>query len=301
MKQLKLYITMITMIFCIVFSQFSIVFAAEHLDASLYIMRLINDTRKTPLNALPDTGLDKATAQANLGMEAWVLDQGLPPVAWNSKLYTTALNHANDMSTKLYYSYNSQNGDTVQDRIKSTGFQFISAGESLGILSFDKYIEPKQAAKVIFDNMLAYELGDSILSSNRNILNQDRSETGIAFVSLVADLGLNVPVNIYLVVADFARPVYPRSFIIGNLSVKTSDYPEFKIENTLPGMDIVLRNLSTKTNTKMVSVPLGFFQFEMPFGFLLLEVQEKISGDLLDRKSIFGQSENYFLDIFIDQ
>ena len=301
MKQLKLYITLITMIFPIVFAQFSIVFAAEHLDASLYIMRLINDARKTPLNALPDTGLDKAAAQANLGMDAWVLDQGLPPVAWNSKLYASALDHADDMSTKLYYSYNSQNGDTVQDRINSTGFQFISAGESLGILSFDKYIEPKQAAKVIFDNILAYELGDSILSSNRNILNQDRTETGIAFVSIVADLGLNVPVNIYLVVADFVRPVYPRNFIIGNLSVKTSDYPEFKIENALSGMNIVLRNLSEKTNVKAVSGPLGFFQFEMPFGFLLLDVQEAATGTLLDRKSIFGQSENYFLDIFIDK
>ncbi|MBU1695638.1 MAG: hypothetical protein KKD21_01165, partial [Proteobacteria bacterium] len=109
------------------------------------------------------------------------------------------------------------------------------------------------------------------------------------------------PVNIYLVVADFAKPVYPRSFIIGNLSAKTSDYPEFKVENTLPGMDIVLRKLSTKTNVKMVSVALGSFQFEMPFGFLLLEVQEKTTGNVLDRKSIFGQSENYFLDVFIDK
>jgi uncharacterized protein YkwD len=302
MKQLNLYITLITMVFCISFSQFSVVFAAEHEDASLYIMRLINDTRKAPLDALVDTGLDTATVQANMGTEAWTLDQGLPPLAWNSDLYASALAHANDMIANLYYSYNSQNGDTVENRIEATGFQFLSAGESLGILSFDNYIEPMNAAKIIFDNILIYEMGNSILSSDRNILNPDWTETGIVFVSIVADLGLNVPVNIYLVVADFARPVYPRSFIIGNLSVKTSDYPEFKAENTLPGMDLVLRRgLSARTNVRKVSGTLGFFQFEMPFGFFLLDVQEETTGNLIYRKSIFGLSENYFLDVFIDQ
>jgi len=288
------------MIFSIVFAQFSIVFAAEHEDAALYLMRLINDARKTPLNALPDTGLDTATVQANLGTEAWVLDQGLPPVAWNSELYTSALAHANDMIANLYYSYDSQNGDTVQDRITSTGFEFISAGESLGILSFDTYIDPTLAVKIIFDNILAYELGDSIMSSDRNILNPDRTETGIVFVSAVVDLGLDVPVNIYLVVADFAAPVNPRSFILGNLSVRTSDYPEFKIENTLPGMLLVLRELSTETNVTMESGTLGFFQFEIMPGFLQLEVLDNINSKIIDQQSILGQSENYFIDIFVD-
>ena len=299
MKKFKFYIIAITMLSCLAFLQFSVVFAAEHEDAALYLMRLINDTRKAPLDALPDTGLDKATAQANLGMDAWVLDQGLPPVAGNSKLYASALDHANDMSTDLYYAYNSQNGDTVQDRIKSTGFQFISVGESLGILSFDKYIEPKQAAKVIFDNILAYELGDSILPSNRNILNQDRTEIGIAFVSLVADLGLDVPVNIYLVVADFGKPIQSRNFIIGNISIKTADYPLFQPQNALAGVNIVLKRLSEQKEDTIISYTMGYFQFEMPFGFFVLEAVDQ-TGNILDSKKYFAQDKNLLFDLFVD-
>ncbi|MBT3177673.1 MAG: hypothetical protein HOG03_05520 [Desulfobacula sp.] len=299
MKKFKSYITIIPMIFCIVFLQSFIVSAAEHQDAALYMMRLINDTRKTPLNALTDIGLDKTTAQTNLGMDAWVLDQGLPPLAGNPKLYASALDHANDMSTNLYYSYDSQNGDTVQDRIKSKGFEFISAGESLGILSFDKYIEPQQAAKVIFDNILAYELGDSILPSNRNILNQDRTQIGIAFVSLVADLGLDVPVNIYLVVADFGKSVQPKNFIIGNISLKTIDYPLFKPQNAIEGVDIVLKRLSEQKEDTIISYTMGFFQFEMPFGFFALDAVDK-TGNILDSKKYFAQDKNIFFDLFVD-
>jgi len=128
-------------------------------------------------------------------------------------------------------------------------------------------------------------------------------------VSAVADLGLDVPVNIYLVVADFARPVnqisfigpvYPRSFIVGNLSVRTSDYPEFMIENTLPGMDLVLKELSTETEVTMESGILGFFQFEMMSGSLQLEVQDRTTGNILYQENISSQNKNYFLDIFID-
>jgi len=301
MKRIKRTISFVTIIVCIVFLQFSMVFSAEHLDASLHVMRLINDVRQTPLNALPFAGIDRGTAQVNLGMDAWVLDQGLPPVAWNSLLHASALAHANDMITNLYYAYNSLNGDTVQDRIASTGFDYIVSGESLGILSFDRYIAPELAAKAIVDNMVAYELGGTILSSNRNILSHDRTEMGVAFVSAVVDLGLNVPVNIYLVVVDFARSVHPRSFIIGNVSLLTPDSSGLIVDNTLPGVNLVLRDLLENTDTNLVSGPLGFFQFEMPFGFVLLEARDDATGDLLAWKNLFGQSENQLIDLFIDR
>lgn len=301
MKQKKLYITSIAAVIFAVFLQFStaLSLSAEHLDATAYFIRLINDTRKAPENVLSETGLDKQQAQANLGTQAWVLDQGLAPVAWNSKLYASALSHANDMINNLYYAYNSQNGDTPKKRITSAGYNYMYAGESLGILSFEKYIEPKTAAKLIFENMLAYELGDSINASDRNILNQNMTETGIAFVSVVADLGLDVPVNIYLVVADFGRPLQSRNFIIGNTSQKTSATYLFDPVNALAGENIILKKLSEQKQKNTVSNIMGFFQFEMPFGFFVLELADE-NGNVLDTIKYFGQDKNLLFDLFAD-
>lgn len=275
--------------------------AVEHEDAAEYILKLINDARKAPENTLAHIGVTKAQAQANLGTDAWVLDQGLLPVAMNETLHYTALMHANDMVSNLYYSYDSQNGDTVENRIKKAGYGLISAGESLGLLSFNKYVEPVEAAEVIFENMLAYELGNALGQDERNILNENRTEVGVAFVSTVADLGLGIPVNLYLVVADFARPVASRYFIVGNISVKTSDYPEFKLGNALAGIKMRLRELSTQTSVDIYSSATGFFQFDMPFGFSLLEAWDEKSGSLLVRRSLFGQNQNVLLDIFVDK
>jgi hypothetical protein len=302
MKLIRPFISSILVMICIAYlSGPRAVSATEHKDASFYMMRMINDARKSPDAALSKIGMDKTAVQANLGTAAWILDQGLAPVAGNNKLYQAALAHAQDMVANLYYSYQSLNGDTVEDRIAATGYNFVLAGESLGILSFDKYIDPIQAAEIIFDNMLAYELGPTIPPDHRNILNEDRTETGVAFVSTMADLGLGVPVNIYLVVADMANPVYPRGFIIGNVSVKTADYPAFKINNALAGQKLDLVNLSGKTTIHGRSVVTGFFQFDMPFGFLLLDAKDEKTGDLLVRKHIFGQTKNILLDIFIEK
>lgn len=274
--------------------------AAEHADAAEYVLTLINNARYATEDALSDINLDKTTAEANLGTDAWVVDESLLPVAYNDTLGATALAHANDMIANLYYSDTSQNGDTVQERITAAGYSLVSAGESLGILSFNKYVEPMEAAKLIFDNMLAYELGTAIDPDDRNIINEERTEVGIAFVSTVADLGLGIPVNLYLVVADFARPVASRYFIVGNVSVKTPDYPDYKLEDALSGVRLRLRELSAKINVDVISSDTGFFQFEMPFGFLLLEAWDDTTGDLLVRKNLFGQNQNIRMNIFID-
>jgi hypothetical protein len=118
-------------------------------------------------------------------------------------------------------------------------------------------------------------------------------------VSLVADLGLDVPVNIYLVVADFGKSVQPKNFIIGNISLKTIDYPLFKPQNAIEGVDIVLKRLSEQKEDTIISYTMGFFQFEMPFGFFALDAVDK-TGNILDSKKYFAQDKNIFFDLFVD-
>jgi hypothetical protein len=301
MKKITAYFIGMLLIVCMGVSLGDPGLAAEHKEASLYMMRMINDARKFPETALAEIKLKKTAAQANLGTDAWVLDQGAAPVAWNNKLYISALAHAKDMAANLYYTYDSLNGYTIQDRISAVGYDFVYAGESLGALSFDKFIDPIQAAEIIFKNMLAYELKNILAQDNHNILNDDRTEAGIAFVSIVADLGLSVPVNVYLVVADFANPVVPRRFIVGNVSVKTNDSPEYKISNAIAGQKLELLRLSNNTVIQGTSGVTGFFQFGLPFGFLFLDAKDNAIGKLLKRYNLFGMNENVLVDIFIDK
>lgn len=298
---MKTFFTYCVVFLTIIFLQTAAAFSVEHKDAALYMLRMINNARTLPENAVQEIGMQKSQVQANLGTGAWVLDQGVAPLAWNDKLAASALAHAKDMITNLYYAYDSLNGATVQARIAATGYNFVYSGESLGILSFNKYITHLQAAEIIFKNMLAYELGDSISAVNRNMLDENKTEIGVAFLSAVADLGLDVPVNIYLVVADFAMPVEPRSFVIGNVYEKNSASQTFAITNSVADQYLILKGLSEGTTEARLSDVTGFFQFALPFGFSVLEAWNETHNALLARYGIFGQSQNILLDVFVDK
>ena len=65
------------------------------------LWRLINEARKSPLKALDAAGIDEAEARELLGGNDWILNQGLPPLAWNEKLETSAVSHYSEMYTYL--------------------------------------------------------------------------------------------------------------------------------------------------------------------------------------------------------
>ena len=300
---MKIFRTYLLFAAVFVLLQTGVGFTAEHKDASLYMLRMINDARISPENTLQKNGIPKPVAQANMGPNAWVLDKGVPPLAWNEALAASALAHANDMITNLYYAYDSLNGDTVQDRISDAGYDFVHSGESLGILSFEKYIPPIQAAEIIFKNMLAFELGNTIDPESCNILDENKTEAGIAFVSAVVDLGLDVPLNIYMVVADFASPSSPRRFVIGNVYARAGNSSDSNRENTLAGLHVKLRTLSDGVSDDSISEPNGFFQLERPLGFSIIEVWNETDDALLTvaKIGVFGQNRNILLDILIDK
>jgi len=281
-------------------ASYGVTFAAEHRDVSFYLIRLINDMRKSPGQILEGGGIDMTIVRDNLGTNSRVLDHGLPPLAWDDRLYESALAHANDMINNLYYAYESQDGTTIHERIEGAGYKFIHAGESLGVLSFDRYIDPFRAAESLFVNMLAYELSDRVLSDYRNILSEHRTEVGIAFVSAMADLGFALPVNIYLVVADFATPVSSGFHILGNISAKTDDAPVFELQHARPGVHLKLRQLGTGRTVDTLSDVTGFYQFPSFPGFLMLEVWDNSETVLQYRQPVFGMGRNQRLDLFID-
>ena len=47
-----------------------------------------------------------------------------PPMVWNDDLETAALNHAEDMSSRNYFSHSSRDGRTMSDRVINAGYTY---------------------------------------------------------------------------------------------------------------------------------------------------------------------------------
>src|SRR3569833_2707454 len=47
-----------------------------------------------------------------------------PPLVWNDDLEAAALNHAEDMSSRNYFSHSSRDGRTMSDRVINAGYTY---------------------------------------------------------------------------------------------------------------------------------------------------------------------------------
>ena len=180
------------------------------------LWRLVNEARKSPLQALEAAGIDEAEARETLGEDAWVLDQGLPPLAWNEKLEASALAHYSDMATLIYYDTQSPDGSTPAERIASTGYEAVSAGEALGYATVYGSSDPAEIARMIFESMLRAELMPEA-TVEKFILSPDPKEMGVACGKIYLDAEEGQEGVAFIVVADFALPTDPAVFVLGNV------------------------------------------------------------------------------------
>ena len=167
------------------------------------LLELINEARKDPLVMADSFGLDPNRVLSDLPELAEILTQGLPPLTRNEQLSDAALEHTWDMLDNSYYSSDSADGTTVTDRIITAGYLPISSGETLGILGFINFIEPGSAMQNMFKKMFLDELNPE-RSKNRNILNAEFEDVGIAFESGVFNFETTSS-NVYMVTCDFAK------------------------------------------------------------------------------------------------
>jgi len=281
--------------FLLAFSMVPAVRAGDDPDASFYLWRLMNAARTRPLQTLARFEIDAQAAREALGAEGWILDQGLPPLAWNQNLFDSAWGHNQDMIDNLYYAYNSPDGTTVTERIAAAGYDALNTGESLGALLFDTYLEPMEAVDIIFTNMLKDELAPGNPLA-RNIFNPAFTEIGIALTAARLDLGDDLSTNAYVAVADFGQPLQPRAFLLGNVYHDPDGDGTMNPADAASGVNVVLRLLAPNIELEMPVGPLGAYQFELPAGFLLLEARNA-AGQVVARRSVFRQENNQLVDL----
>ncbi len=241
----------------------------EEENASLFLWHLINEARAHPKSTIELLGIDEAAARQALGDEQWVIDQGLPPLAWNDELTQAASGHGNDMIAHLYYSSAGLDGSTPGERMRAAGYDPVSEGETLGALSFSGFIGPMEAVKVVFGNWVRDELNPA-RQKDREIFNPDFQEMGGAFIGAVLHLGGNIPPNVYLAVAEFARPVESHPYLIGNVYRDLNHNGSMESNEAVVGATVVVGGIGSAGSAQVVSGAFGEYQADLPGSRLII-------------------------------
>jgi len=256
------------------------------------LWRLVNEARRSPLNALDAAGIDEESAREALGEDSWILDQGLPPLAWNKKLYGSARAHYSDMATLGYYSTESPDGTTPEERIASTGYQPVQAGEALGYATIYGSYDPAEVARLIYESMLRAEL-DPETTVEKVIFSPDPKEVGIACGKVPLDSKESQEGIAFIVAADFALPSDPAVFVLGNIYDDLDGDHVYNPGEGIKGLTVALGTYGAESRNEMHTDILGNYQLEIVPGFLQIAVVDD-SGTKLESSLLFW-SEGYSL------
>lgn len=108
---------------------------------------------------------DKRTSGCNCGVDV------MPPVAlltWNNALSIAASRHSEDMNSNNFFTHNSSNGATLNDRINLTGYKWLAIGENIANGTFTE--------QAVFDAWITSS------AHCKNIMNANFKEMGAAKV-----------------------------------------------------------------------------------------------------------------------
>ena len=173
-------------------------------EIEMELLNLINQARRCPLEAAVSAGLDPDQILADLPELRGILSEGLPPLSFNKNLYAAAGAHARDMLENGYYSHDSLDGRTAEDRIRESGYDDpLTTGESIGLACLCGDRTPEECAYRLFKQILTAELRPDC-SIDRNILNPDLREAAISLVAgTSSELGGICGDEVLLMTVDF--------------------------------------------------------------------------------------------------
>lgn len=218
----------------------------EIAEQGFLLWQRLNEARAYPRATMTRLGISEATAKAALGEDAWILDTGLPPLAWNTRIQSAANDHGRDMLNKVYYSKVSPDGRNLEERLTAADYTPLIEEETLVALVFSNPVALDAALDVMFDNMLRDELNGTP-GVVRNIFSPDFSEIGLALNAESVAL-LDGQPYVYLLVVDFSQPIEERGFVVGRID---------------PGTSLVLRSRETGFWYDVPVLPGNLFQFRL--------------------------------------
>ncbi|MEA2107980.1 MAG: CAP domain-containing protein [Pseudomonadota bacterium] len=267
----------------------------EYADTSIYLWQLINEARARPLATIQSLGIDEEAARRALGADAALLDGGLPPLAWDNHLAMAATGHSLDMVEKLYYSSTGPDGSLPEDRVAAAGYRGAAVGEPLGAMAFSAFIEPEEAARLVFASWVRDEL-DPGRTAKRYLFSREMSEVG--FVGAVLSLGEGIPTNVYVAVADFAAPLVPRFFIMGTVYEDIDGNGRLSAGESRSGVSFSCRVDGYPGVYDGKSGIAGVYQLPLVDGDYIIRLADEQGGaTVVYRRNALGVEENCLLDL----
>ena len=262
---------------------------AEAVEQTLISM--INSARKNPGQALLSAGIELKTAAEAYGDLAWALTWPLAPLARDEKLHGTATAHNRDMRDRLYFGTVSPDGSTPFERVESAGYAPDNVGESLGmtlgVLEVSKVDGPFDVARCLYEILLKNDV-DPRSDVRRNIFAPFMTEVGIGLaIYLDPDPEGGEDGSLYYtVVADFARPLDLKPFVMGTFYEDSNKNGVIDEGEGISGSKITLSPDDEGMGQEKIvteSGPTGRYQMTLPTvltGFMKLHVQRE--------KDVFG-------------
>jgi uncharacterized protein YkwD len=180
------------------------------------LLQLINQARENPLQMAASLGMDPEQVLADFPEWHDLLTQGLPPLSFNTGLAEAARAHAADMLENGYYSHDSLDGRTLEDRIREAGYDPLDAGETLwrACLCHDDVLladllenNNSEQIEILLQNIFRNIFTRSLWPSNteeKNIVNASLKEVGIGLAfGISPELGGICGDRVLLLVMDF--------------------------------------------------------------------------------------------------
>jgi uncharacterized protein YkwD len=177
--------------------------------------QLINQARENPLEMAASLGMDPEQVLADFPEWHDLLTHGLPPLTFNTTLAEAARAHAADMLARGYYSHDSLDGRTVEERIREAGYDPLIVGEALRqkCLGSDDLLlndflannneQVERLVQQIFKSIFTRELWPNN-PEEKNILNVSMEEVGIGLAAGISPaLGGICGDRVLLLVIDF--------------------------------------------------------------------------------------------------
>jgi len=275
------------------------------------LVSMLNSARNDPILALLSAGIDRErAAEAYRGMVG-ALIWSHAPLARDKKLHGTATAHNRDMRDRLYFGTVSPDGSTPFERVESVGYDPERVGESLGmtlgILEVSKVDGPFDVARCLYEILLKNDV-DPRSDVQRNIFDPFMTEVGIGVetIYLDPDPGGDEDGSLYYtVVADFARPLNLRPFVMGTVYEDRNGNGALDDGEGIPGLKITLSPDGVGMGREIVTEtgPTGRYQmdfYNIPTGYMGLYVER--DGEVLGS---FGflvgpPKKNVLWDIRID-
>lgn len=248
---------------------------------------LINEARENPLAMAASMGMNPEKILQDLPDLKDVLTQGLSPLVFNKSLYQAAGSHTEDMLSKGYYSHDSLDGSTYNDRIASAGYLAVETGESLGLLGFSNFIGPEESVRAVFEKMFRDEL-DASNTERRNILNPELGHAGIAIGTGTLNLGADI-FNVYMVTCDFGATVEKAGIQLFQLINQARTRPLEVIESLGMDPDQVLADLPELYDILTEGLPPLAFNLQL-YSAAAGHVKDMLENDYYSHDSLDGRT-----------